>query len=119
MDTKRVLSLSPSGSDSTGEGLSGRRGCVSGTSSRSVSGDMSFGILEVGTELCGMGSSRKSETEVVERCGPGLSGFLLGSNIVVKAVLGCAEGAKTLVVSMGIGTDTAVGTTFGAGTDSC
>lgn len=119
MDTKRTFSLSPSGSDSTGEGLGGRRGCVSGTLSRSVSGAMTLGIWEVGDDLCGMGSSRKSEIEVMERCGPGLWVFLLGSKVVVRATLGCAGGARTLAVGMGTGTGTGVGTTFGAGTDSC
>lgn len=119
MDTKRVFSLSPSGSDSTGEGLGGRRGCVSGTSSRSVPGTMTLGMLGVGDDLCGMGSSRKSETEVMERCGPGTSVTLLSSIVAVRAPLGCAGGVRALAVGICTGTGTGVGTAFGAGTVSC
>lgn len=120
MDTKhRVFSLSPSDSDSMGEGLSGRRGCVSGTSSRSVLGSMTLGVLAVGDDLCGMGSSKKSDTEVMIRCGPGFSGSLLGSSVVVKAILGCVGGARALAMGMGTATATEVGATFDAGKVSC
>lgn len=118
-DTKRVFSLSPSGSDSTGEGLGGRKGCVSGTSSRSVPGTMTLDTLGVGDDLCGMGSSRKSETEVMERCGPGTSVSLLGSSVAVRATLGCAGGTRALAVGICTGTGTGVGTGFDAGTLSC
>lgn len=117
MDTKRVFSLSPSGSDSTGEGLGGRKGCVSGTSSRSFSGTLTLGKHEVGDDLCGMGSSRKSETEVMQCFGPGLSAFMLGSSVVVRTMLDCAAAARA--VGMGTGTGTGVGTTFEGGTVSC
>lgn len=111
MDTKRVFFLSPSGSDSTGEGLGGRRGCVSGTSSRSVPGTMTMGVLGGGDDLCGMGSSRNSETEIMERCSPELSVSLLCSSVAVQATLDCAGDSRALAVGMGTG----VATTFEAG----
>lgn len=119
METKRVFSLSPSGSDSTGEELGGRRGCVSGMSRRSVSGTMTLGTLGVGDDLCGKGASRKSETEGTERCGPEFPVSLLGSGVVASTALGCAGGTRSLVVGMGSRTGTGLDTTFGAGIVSC